>query len=341
VVQNEGFAFDDIYIGERSRLVLLEHFTSAADSACKNANNAVNNLVSENVLDIIDIQYHVGDLGTDKMYTDYPIGPGARSLYYGISTFPHTFFDGGGSTGLYAYDYLTSELDELNLFTRVLRDPDFDIDMNTEIQAGQISISVELTALNDMALSSYTVHTAIIEKEIDDPAYHGAFNQTKFENVVRKMLPDAGGTIFTKEWTKGEKENFSLNWDIQNVLSEDLLYVVVFVQNRDTKEVYQAATNDPDAISGPVGTFMQAKNLDLLVFPNPASDMTNIAFGEPLAERSTLQVFNHMGALVEICQIEKGITIHQLNVQDYRKGVYYLRIIQGNRLVGVSKLMVF
>jgi hypothetical protein len=191
-----------------------------------------------------------------------------------------------------------------------------------------------------MALSSYTVHTAVIEKEIDDPAYNGAFSQTSFENVVRKMLPDAGGKIFTKEWTKGEKENFSLSWNIQNVLSEDLLYVVVFIQNRDTKEVYQTVTNDPDAISGVVGTFMQANNMDLLVYPNPASDLVNIAFGEPLAERSTLQVFNYMGALVEICQIESGISIHQLNVQDYRKGVYYLRIIQGNKLIGVSKMMV-
>jgi len=340
VVQNEGFAFDDIFIGERTRLVLLEHFTSAADSACKNANNAVNSLVSENVLDIIDIQYHVGDVGTDKMYSDYPIGPGARSLYYGISTYPHTFFDGGGSAGLYVYDYLTSNLNELNLFTRVLMDPDFNIDIDADIQSGQMNISVDLTALNDLPLSSYTVHAAIIEKEIDDPAYYGAFDQTRFENVVRKMLPDAGGTIFTKEWTKGDKENFSLNWNIQNVLDEDLLYVVVFVQDRDTKQVYQTATNDPDAISGSVGTFMQAKNMDLLVFPNPASELANIAFSEPLAERSTLQVFNHMGALVEICQIESGISIHQLNVQDYKKGVYYLRIVQGNKLVGVSKLMV-
>ncbi|KPK81868.1 MAG: hypothetical protein AMS27_15080, partial [Bacteroides sp. SM23_62_1] len=341
VVQNEGFAFDDVFIGERTRLVLLEHFTSAADSTCKNANDEVNNLVSENVLDIIDIQYHVGDLGTDKMYTDYPIGPGARSLYYGISTFPYTYFDGGGSSGQYVYDYITSDLNELNLYTRVLRDPDFGIDIQAETQNGQMNISVEITALNNMALSSYTVHTAVIEKEIDDPAYHGAFNQTRFENVVRKMLPDAGGTIFTREWVKGEKENFSLDWNIQNVLNEDLLYVVVFIQNRDTKEVYQAATNDPDALAGPVSTFMHAKNLELLIFPNPASDVTNILFSDPLAERTTLQVFNHMGALIGIYQIESGISLHQMNVQDYRKGVYYLRIVQGNKLIGVSKLMVF
>jgi len=181
----------------------------------------------------------------------------------------------------------------------------------------------------------------MIEKVIDDPAYYGPFNQTSFENVVRKMLPDAGGTIFTKEWSKDDKENFSVNWNINNVVDEDQLYVVVFIQNRDTKEVYQTATNDPDALSTPVGIFMQAKNLDLLLFPNPASKHANIAFSEPLTERSTLQVFNHMGVLVEICQLERGISIHTLNVENYSSGVYYLRITQRNRLIGVSKLMVF
>ncbi len=339
VVNNKGFAFDDIWIGERSRLVLLEHFTNASDELSKQANIQVNNLVDENKMDIIDINYHVGDLGIDKMYNDYPIGPSARSLYYGISSFPQSFIDGGGELGTFRYNYIGTDLDELDLFTRVLEDPSFNITLDANVSGGQLSVDVTVEALEDLAQANYTVHIAVIEKEITDADYTGGSGLV-FQNVVKQMLPDAGGSIFTRSWTTGDQETVSSNWTFNNVLNEEMIYVVAFIQNRETKVVYQTVTNDPDANATSIESFMAATKKDILVYPNPSSEIAYIAFGKPVDDRTELKVYNHAGALIGIHLLEGGLNVYPLNVSDYKKGVYYIRVTDQMKVVGTAKLIV-
>jgi PKD repeat protein len=62
---NEGIAFDDVWIGERSRNVLLEHFTNNSSKAASVATASINDVVSKNDLDLINIQYHTNFPGTD------------------------------------------------------------------------------------------------------------------------------------------------------------------------------------------------------------------------------------------------------------------------------------
>ena len=180
----------------------------------------------------------------------------------------------------------------------------------------------------------------IDSKEITDAGYTEGTGQAVFQNVVKQMLPDAGGSIFTQSWIMGDQETVNASWTLENVLNEEMVYVVAFVQNRQTKEVYQAATNDPDANATSIESYMAAVDKDILVYPNPSTDRAFIAFGRPVQERTELKVYNHAGALVEIHRIEAGLNVYQLNVSDYKKGVYYIRVTDKQKVVGTAKLIV-
>ena len=63
-----GFAFDDIYIGEKNRNVLVEHFTNVKSNASNQANDYLNDLYRDQMTardsaDFIAIQYHVANPG--------------------------------------------------------------------------------------------------------------------------------------------------------------------------------------------------------------------------------------------------------------------------------------
>jgi hypothetical protein len=65
------------------------------------------------------------------------------------------------------------------------------------------------------------------------------------------------------------------------------------------------------------------------VYPNPASDILNIAFDSPVEGEVTLVLINSQGKVVKTGTIEAASTEKQINMQDVPGGVYYLRLSKG------------
>ncbi|MCK4750637.1 MAG: hypothetical protein KAT15_26445, partial [Bacteroidales bacterium] len=170
VVNKKGFAFDNFWIGERSRVVLIEHFTNSWKDGSNPANQRINQLVTNNPLDVIDVQYHAEVSGlVDKMNEDNPAPASARSLFYGTRQVPYMLIDGGLS-GEMAYDFSDNDLDTLDLYTRALMDPAFGIDLDITELDNKLDIKIDLKALETLPDGEYIVYTVILEKVIDDPA---------------------------------------------------------------------------------------------------------------------------------------------------------------------------
>ena len=345
VYQYKGFAFDNIWIGERSRVVLIEHFTNSGMIESNEANQRINKLVKNNFLDVIDIQYHVEAEGyTDKMNEDNPAPASARSLFYGTRQVPYALID-GGLGGLMAYDFSENDLDTLDLFTRALADPSFNIEFEASSQDGKVDINIDLEALDTLPYGEYIVYTVIVEKTIDDPAYTGAGSVSVFENVVRAMVPNAAGISLIRDWNPGDSEQIPLSWDISdNILNEDLAYVVVFVQGAENQKVYQAASNDPDLNSDPVissvNDHLESGSLSMMVYPNPATGTAYLSFSEALAETVEVQLFTHTGSLARNGLLLAGTEVYEMDVSGLARGVYFIRAIQDGKVIGTRKLMI-
>jgi len=84
------------------------------------------------------------------------------------------------------------------------------------------------------------------------------------------------------------------------------------------------------------------ENLEILVnvtiFPNPASDIINIKFEEPVDGEIVMSMIDSQGKFVKHEMIESTMIEKQINLQDLPAGIYYLRLIKG-KLVNVYKVV--
>jgi len=216
----------------------------------------------------------------------------------------------------------------------------FKITIDAAASGGVMTIDVELEALDTLPDQEYILYTAIVEKEISDPTYEGTNGETVFQNAARDMLPSAAGMSFIREWNPGDRETASFSWIIDYILSEEMVYVVAFVQDAASRIVYQAASNDPDLNATSVRKVMQAKEISMLVYPNPANSRAYIMFAEPPAGSVELQIFNHLGSMVMNGLVEAGTEIHEIDVGGLSKGIYFVRAIQAGSIKGISKLVI-
>jgi hypothetical protein len=339
-VDNDGIAFDDIWIGERTRYVLLEHFANTSSPASSDATEMVNDVALHNTADVINIQYHTNFPGQDSYYDDNPGDAGARILYYGLIKAPYTFIDGGNKIQ-YAniFDYNLAELDTNDVIRRSLINPAFRIELNSAVTGGVLTISGKLTALRDISSENVTLFIAVTEKENSD--YTGANGETTFYNVFRKFIPDAGGINLQKTWATTDVYNFSdLTWIISNIENNADIEVIAFVQNNVTKELYQASSKlEQDIIVGienPVGKTGTGFNL----YPNPAGARLTVSFTENIPEEAEIRIYNLQGIVIASYRTGTGVSNYIIEDLNLRNGIYLVRITSGGLDIGFRKLVI-
>ncbi|MFO7657924.1 MAG: PKD domain-containing protein, partial [Bacteroidales bacterium] len=334
---NEGIAIDNIGIWEREKIVLLEHFTNSSDMKSKDANAKVWDAINQLNGDVLDIQYHTAFPGSDPLNAHNPIVSNARVFYYGVLAVPYTFLDGGAGTG-HKYDYNLKPLNNNDINLQSLIDPDFSININSNIQGNTMNVSATLTAEKAMPASELTLHTLVIERKIT--AIEGANGEKEFRNTVKTMLPGTAGTYIYKSWTPGSTEHVSFSWNISNVFDTDELRVVVFVQDEATRKVYQAGIDKFDFTSGTGDEFINVQDFKCLVFPNPASDYAWVRFNQPCTTHLTLEIFDGSGRLTSVKLIEPLTEEISLDTYQLNKGLYFIRITDNNRVNQVLKLLI-
>ena len=338
---NDGMAFDNIWIGERTRYVLLEHFTNTSNLKCSQATELVNTIAEENPNDVINIQYHTNFPGYDPYYNDNPGDVSARILFYGLTRAPYSFIDGGNDNENYAtlYDYYLAYIDGTNVIRRNLINPFFDITLNPDATGGILTINGQIKALYEKNAENLTLYLAVTEKVNNDTT--GANGETEFYNVFRKFIPDAGGINLKKTWTKGETYAMTgQTWIIENINNLADIEVIAFLQNNITKEVYQAVSRiKPDVVVG-IEKPLAWKGQDFRLYPNPAVNKLTIAFRQPLTQETDVRIFNMQGIEVSSFKAgpdQTGFTVNNLNLQP---GLYLVRISADGIDLGFKKLVV-
>jgi hypothetical protein len=340
-VQNtDGFAFDDFWIGERDRKVLIEHFTNVTDAASQDADSTVNALVDADSLNTVDLQYHTSFPGDDPFNELEPFAPSARLLYYGVSEVPYAILNGGYKSG-YRFDYNDHDQDEpKNLDANVVRleslnDADFKLQfLESGFDGNQVKFKLEVDAVTVLPYREYTIHAGVFEREVAGTGING---NTIYRNVVRALLPDAAGHTYTGAWPVSFYKKYDYTWDIPAGINNDQLMAFAFIQNEATQEIYQV--NTVRIGDSTTAVILPGRIQDkFIVFPNPANDQAFIRFDKPLNKEVRIEMFNNLGSLVYTGIIKRTDTDAEIRTEKYPDGLYIIRATSGNELLGVSKL---
>ena len=349
-VAYEGLAFDNVWIGERSRMSVIEHFLNESDLDSKDATTGkddyglrgVDDIINSDQLNLTSIKYHTSFPAPDKFNDENPADPSARVLFYGVQKVPYSILNGNAySRSTFANNTADEFLGKTNpedslrrkAQLETLEIPEFNIIIDKNISGTTLNISTEFSANIPIAGDTALIaHIAVVDRQLTD--YIGKNGQKVFESILKTMLPDAGGTTITQSWSIGTKKTLTYNWPITNISDNNRVGVVAFIQNSISKKVMQAAYNGPIVQYDPnssnhtlTGVSADWDATDILVYPNPVKNILKIK--APFDDFS-VQILNSMGVTLKTFNAKNYS--FQVDVSEFPSGMFLVNLLKDNKI---------
>lgn len=121
----------------------------------------------------------------------------------------------------------------------------FNIEVNDSLSGDNYIIKVKINVYDiaGLNLQNLVLHTVITETDIEFTTPPGSNGETKFYNVMRKMLPANTGEVLGTI-TPGSVLNFQREFALSTSWLKPNIHTVAFIQDKVTKEVYQAGSTN-------------------------------------------------------------------------------------------------
>lgn len=269
-----------------NKLSLVERFTNCSCGPCATLNNAWYNSVTANLInsgEITHIVYNVNWPGpNDPMFLLNASDNSTRWGYYGVNAVP--WIDVNGVT------IATSQSSFMNAVNNGNAEySPFKIIL-TPVKFSNNVINVHVVIIRDAndttTFSSTILKVALTERQVPRTCLPCCTNgETEYFSVARKMLPDGNGTSFTAP-APGDSTEFDLMYiptqEFLDAVSLDSIRVAAFIQNDNSKEVYQSTMTNITNSNDVNAAFNAAENLGIAPFEaqfndfSTATDSTNI-----------------------------------------------------------------
>ncbi len=318
-----------INITRAQKIVLLEQFTNSGCSICATHDSTTYKYVKNNPNQIIAISYHTAFPYFDSMYLENMAESNARTAFYGISFVPYSVVDGNfyrNSTPNFN-SVLTSTVG-----SRAAASPNYSIQAVSSTYSGNLlNCKIAFQSLfasnqND----SLRAQVVVIEEEVLKSSYAGLpgnNTQNVYNYVMRKMLPNAGGSHLLNR-TNGGTDTLDLFWNMQHIKNKSEVRVVAFVQNVNTQEIYNAALMTPIELTS-ISETEESKH-EIKVYPNPAKEVLHLSVLFPV-KNAHLTVVNALG---EVVYSKEKINENELNIStaSFKNGLYSIQLKSNEQL---------
>jgi hypothetical protein len=337
-IGNQGFAFDNVTITERSKHSVLEYFTNASDMTSRLADDLVDSVVSEYPEFLTDVQYHMDYPGEDPMNQNNPHPSSTRSFYYGIPELPFAILNGGDTEDhRYNFSELKTAPDADHIRLLSLEIPLFGVDMSVDWTENSLEATTLVTCNADRYNENIQLYIVVFESEVT--AYTGNNGDTIFRNVVLDMLPTPAGKLLGGDWESGEQDTLVNTWMYADYV-EDIkdLGVTAFIQDRATGRILQAAVDYYDTSTGT--KVIRPVRLEALhVYPNPAKNSFFVNLGTTTDHAGRFDLLDMNGRVVMTEKVPPGYQVYQIDIQHLNRGIYILHWYESGRHVGFQKIV--
>jgi PKD repeat protein len=343
----DGFAFDNLRILERRKVVLLEHFTNSNESGAviQQSDYLKTFEQIENNENILALRYHTNFPTADAAIIQEHANKAdisARALWYGIQKPGLTRMDGTRSTGTDSLFFKNNAQDgwgPREHSRRILVEPLLKISLSNESvendNALKLKVTVEReTDAPEISDSSVVIQVAVVQDSFD-------LSGTKFPYVLRKFIPDAAGALHLQKDALNTPQTTAVEWiPFKNFnLTAGDFTLIAFVQGEDTKEIYQVAvlplTKNIIAPTGRSGSIEESeyfknvtaiRNEDVRVYPNPTDDFTQLLLTGKLKKSETLIITDLRGQIAGTRNILPEKNEQWIDTQDLPAGMYLLHL---------------
>ena len=103
--------------------------------------------------------------------------------------------------------------------------------------------------------------------------------------------------------------------------------VVVFVQNENTKEIYQSAIRTSTPVPSDITSLDDLEALsNLVVYPNPANQKVTLHFGEPVRSKVPVMIYDTFGKQVFEGEVNAGYKSMEIETHDFAPGMYHIQL---------------
>lgn len=218
------------------RNVLLEIYGYSICSNCPYADHAADSLFKEYEGRLNVLEFHYLQEGLPPQFQD-TLSPqpetNERSDWYNISSFPSTFIDGtikieGADADIINQyrNYIESELS---------REAWVNIEIENEVigSSGILTVSLEYTAEDSIPFEETGLFCILTEDSV--LFKQSAAEDSIYNHTVRSFIPDGDGMSLSENDTLVE-----LPYSVSDTWNREMLYIVVFLQNMQTYEIYQS-----------------------------------------------------------------------------------------------------
>ncbi len=320
------------------RKPLYEVFTSSTCPPCKPGNEKLSGVLNQftNKWTVVKYQYYFPGAG-DPYCTAECLD---RGSYYGeINSVPRLLIDGQWNDNPNSMT--------VDIFNQFFNQPCFvSIKGQAKIQGQSVDVTGTIETGIDLT-GTQTLYLAVVEKITKKNATTNG--ETEFYYVMKKMLPDAKGTS-VGTLTKGKPFSFNQQFsfpgvyrlpkntaDSIKIYSEHSveefknLTVVMWLQNDQTKEVYQSEfSQTTTSVDDYSNSFL------VNLYPNPINTSGTIQFSIEKPELVKFNIVNSIGQIVyssNSSTYEAGTHTIEFDANTLWSGTYFMNLFIGDKII--------
>ncbi|GBL36303.1 hypothetical protein EMGBS15_18980 [Filimonas sp.] len=330
------------------RIPLFEVFTSSTCPPCNPGNANYHSIVdTKPAADFVTVKYQQDFPGTGDPYCTTE-AVNRRNTPYAINSIPRMEIDGGWDGN--AQSFTNTMYDEARLALAQYK-------MQGTFNVNNMTVSAKVKFSPLFNATGAKLYVAVLEREtINNIKSNG---ETKFLQVMKKMLPNENGTalptVAIGSWdslsfnyvfkgnyrlpTDGQTANIinhTIEHSVENFYNTD---VVAWIQAAD-KTVYQAV--NLTSLTPTSTADFSASISTIEVYPNPATDLINISMNLKINDEIMATMIDLKGNVIESksVKMQAGKNAIQFNTSRLAAGTYHVLLFDSKNNSSVHQVEV-
>ena len=226
----------------QKRLVLVEEFTNTGCGPCATWSPVLDSAIHYRLGDCIAIKYHSRfPNANDEFYNHDAAANQARVDFYQVTAVPTTLINGQELSDR-TFGMMNTAIDWC-----LQQESQFGLTVSKTLANHQLTVDAALIPYYNIEdASNLRLFVAAIEEHtVAQTAWPNGEKELYY--TMLKMITPADGAAVAAVFTANETYNFSGEWTVDFCQNEELLGVVAFLQNMDTKEILATAYAGPKA----------------------------------------------------------------------------------------------